>query len=66
MTAQLCRRFGLEPKCSAPECVKGGTWENVVRMQRWFPNCRCVLILLKILKISNYRIELSIPLLVSF
>src|SRR5690606_33487608 len=40
MTARLCRRFGEEPKCSAPECVKGGSGENVVRMQRWFPDWR--------------------------
>src|SRR5690606_21388244 len=42
-------------KGSAPECVKGGSWESVVRMQRLFPDWRRVLILLKILKISNCR-----------
>ena len=40
MTARLCRRFGEELFSSAPECVKGGSWENIVRMQRWFPDCR--------------------------
>ena len=39
MTARLCRRFGEELFGSDPECVKGGSWESVVRMQRWFPNC---------------------------
>jgi len=58
---RLFRRFGEETKDSAPECVKGGSWENVVRMQRWFPDCRRALILLKILKISNYRIRSEKP-----
>ena len=25
---------------SSSECVKGDCWENVVRKQRWFPDCR--------------------------
>src|SRR5690606_30032401 len=40
MTARLCRRFGEEPKGSGPEWIKAGSWESVVRMQRWFPDWR--------------------------
>lgn len=32
--------FREEPFGSAAECVKAGSWENVVRMQRWFPDWR--------------------------
>ncbi len=59
MTAQLCCRFGEEPKAPKRNASNAAVEKNIGRMQRWFPDWRRDLLLLKILKISNYRIRIE-------